>query len=129
MTIPEAVSLVLQAGALADDGGILILDMGKPVRIRDMAYRLIRLSGYVPEKEIEVVYTGLRPGEKIYEELVNREEALLSTSNSLIHVGKQIDLPRDFTERLEGLRLAIADEDADVRELLHDLVPTYEYNK
>lgn len=126
MTIPEAVSLVLQAGALADGGGILILDMGKPVRIRDMAYRLIRLSGYVPDKEIKVVYTGLRPGEKIFEELVNREESLLSTSNSLIHVGKQIDLPENFPERLESLRLAIASEDADVRALLRELVPTYD---
>ena len=126
MTIPEAVSLVLQAGALADDGGILILDMGKPVRIRDMAYRLIRLSGYVPDKEIKVVYTGLRPGEKIFEELVNREESLLSTSNSLIHVGKQIELPDNFTEQLEGLRQAIANEDADVRALLRELVPTYD---
>ena len=126
MTIPEAVSLVLQAGALADDGGILILDMGKPVRIRDMAYRLIRLSGYVPEKEIKVVYTGLRPGEKIFEELVNREESLLSTSNSLIHVGKQIELPEDFMEQLENLRAAIANEDADVRALLRELVPTYD---
>ncbi len=126
MTIPEAVSLVLQAGALADGGGILILDMGKPVRIRDMAYRLIRLSGYVPDKEIKVVYTGLRPGEKIFEELVNREEALLSTSNSLIHVGKQIDLPENFMEQLENLRRAIASEDADVRALLRELVPTYD---
>jgi FlaA1/EpsC-like NDP-sugar epimerase len=126
MTIPEAVSLVLQAGALAEQGGILILDMGKPVRIRDMAYRLIRLSGYVPDKEIKVVYTGLRPGEKIFEELVNREEALLSTSNSLIHVGKEIDLPEDFLQKLESLRVSIADENADVRALLRELVPTYE---
>lgn len=126
MTIPEAVSLVLQAGALAEQGGILILDMGKPVRIRDMAYRLIRLSGYVPDQEIKVVYTGLRPGEKIFEELVNREEALLSTSNSLIHVGKEIDLPEDFMQKLESLRASIADEDADVRALLRELVPTYD---
>ena len=125
MTIPEAVSLVLQAGALADGGGIRILDMGQPVRIRDMAYRLIRLSGYVPDKEIKVVYTGLRPGEKIFEELVNREESLLSTSNSLIHVGKQIELPENFMEQLEHLRSAIASEDADVRALLRELVPTY----
>lgn len=126
MTIPEAVSLVLQAGSLAEQGGILILDMGKPVRIRDMAYRLIRLSGYVPDKDIQVVYTGLRPGEKIFEELVNKEEEVESTSNSLIHVGKEVDLPEDFMEQLEALRLAVADEDADVRALLRKLVPTYD---
>ncbi|MBQ7379736.1 MAG: polysaccharide biosynthesis protein [Clostridia bacterium] len=125
MTIPEAVSLVLQAGAMAEQGGILILDMGQPVRIRDMAYRLIRLSGYVPEKDIKVVYTGLRPGEKIFEELVDREETMLSGANSLIHVGKEADLPADFMDRLEGLRAAIADEDADVRALLCRIVPTY----
>ncbi len=125
MTIPEAVSLVLQAGALAEQGGILILDMGQPVRIRDMAYRLIRLSGYVPEKDIKVVYTGLRPGEKIFEELVNRDENTLSTSNSLIHVGKEASLPENFMEQVEALRRAIADEDVDVRTLLCELVPTY----
>ncbi len=125
MTIPEAVSLVLQAGALAKQGGILILDMGKPVRIRDMAYRLIRLSGYVPEKDIKVVYTGLRPGEKIFEELVNRDETTRSTSNSLIHVSKEASLPANFMEQVEALRLSIANEDADVRALLCGIVPTY----
>lgn len=125
MTIPEAVSLVLQAGSLADQEGILILDMGKPVRIRDMAYRLIRLSGYVPDRDIKVVYTGLRPGEKIFEELVDHREALLATSNSLIRVDKQINLPADFLGRLQALGAVLQDEDADVRALLQQLVPTY----
>ena len=87
MTIPEAVSLVLQAGAYAGRGEIFVLDMGEPVRIDDLARNLIRLSGFEPDVDIEVRYTGLRPGEKLYEEMLMQEEGLRSTPNHLIHIG------------------------------------------
>lgn len=95
MTIPEAVALVLQAGALAKGGEIFVLEMGEPVKINDLARNLIRLSGYEPDRDIEIVYTGLRPGEKLFEELLMDEEGLHDTKSKLIHIGKPIEFDED----------------------------------
>ena len=129
MTIPEAVSLVLQAGAYAGNGEIFVLDMGKPVKIDELARNLILLSGHVPDGDIRVEYTGLRPGEKLYEELLMAEEGLKRTKNELIFVGQPLHLPRGFLDRVEKLE-AIADENKDnIRLLVHELVPTYQIQK
>ena len=96
MTIPEAVSLVLQASYYASGGEIFVLEMGEPVKIDDMARNLIRLSGYTPDVDIKIVYTGLRPGEKLYEELLMDEEGLKETENKLIHIGKPIEMDDDW---------------------------------
>lgn len=126
MTIPEAVSLVLQAGAYAKGGEIFILDMGEPVRIADLAQNLIRLSGYEPGRDIEIEYTGLRPGEKLYEELLMEDEGLSSTNNKLIFIGKQIDINADeFLKKVLELDNAAKEEVDDIRERLMDIVPTY----
>jgi len=130
MTIPEAVSLVLQAGAYAKGGEIFILDMGEPVKIADMARNLIKLSGYEPDIDIKIVYTGLRPGEKLYEELLMKEEGLQDTPNHMIHIGKPIELDEGtFFERLSHLKEEAYNETEDMRELVHELVPTYNYKK
>ena len=127
MTIPEAVSLVLEAGALAKGGEIFVLDMGEPVKIDDLARNLIRLSGYVPDRDIQIVYTGLRPGEKLYEELLMDEEGLQDTENKMIHIGKPIDFDEEtFLARLEELGQAVTNETKDVRRLLKEIVPTYQ---
>lgn len=128
MTIPEAVSLVLQAGAYAKGGEIFILDMGEPVRIADMAKNLIKLSGYEPDVDIKIEYTGLRPGEKLYEELLMEEEGLQDTPNHMIHIGKPIEMNEDtFVERLINLKEAAYGETDDIRSLIKELVPTYQY--
>ena len=128
MTIPEAVSLVLQAGAYAKGGEIFILDMGDPVRIADMAKNLIKLSGYEPDVDIKIEYTGLRPGEKLYEELLMEEEGLQDTPNHMIHIGKPIEMNEDtFVERLINLKEAAYGEIDDIRSLIKELVPTYQY--
>ena len=128
MTIPEAVSLVLQAGAYAKGGEIFILDMGEPVRIADMAKKLIKLSGYEPDVDIKIEYTGLRPGEKLYEELLMKEEGLQDTPNHMIHIGKPIEMNEDtFVERLINLKEAAYGETDDIRSLIKELVPTYQY--
>lgn len=128
MTIPEAVSLVLQAGAYAKGGEIFILDMGEPVRIADMAKNLIKLSGYEPDIDIKIEYTGLRPGEKLYEELLMEEEGLQDTPNHMIHIGKPIEMNEDtFVERLINLKEAAYGETDDIRSLIKELVPTYQY--
>ncbi len=128
MTIPEAVSLVLQAGAYAKGGEIFILDMGEPVRIADMAKNLIKLSGYEPDVDIKIEYTGLRPGEKLYEELLMEEEELQDTPNHMIHIGKPIEMNEDtFVERLINLKEAAYGETDDIRSLIKELVPTYQY--
>lgn len=127
MTIPEAVSLVLQAGAYAKGGEIFVLDMGEPVKIVDLAKNLIFLSGYKPDEDIRITYTGLRPGEKLYEELLLAEEGMQDTDNKLIHIGKPIDMDEDrFMEQLAELRDYVVEEPDDIREWVKRIVPTYE---
>lgn len=130
MTIPEAVSLVLQAGAYAKGGEIFVLDMGEPVKIADLAKNLIRLSGYKLGEDIEIEYTGLRPGEKLYEELLMDEEGLQDTENKMIHIGKPIDMDEEkFMHQLIQLRDA-ANEDSDaIRAMVKEIVPTYQMPK
>ena len=126
MTIPEAVSLVLQAGASAKGGEIFVLDMGEPVKIVDLAENIIRLSGYTPYKDIDIKFTGLRPGEKLYEELLMDEEGLEATANNLIHIGKPIDINEDdFFAGLEELSEIMYDDNADVRRVVKKIVKTY----
>ena len=128
MTIPEAVSLVLQAGAYAKGGEIFVLDMGKPVKILDLAKNLIRLSGYKVDEDIKIVFTGLRPGEKLYEELLMDEEGLQNTENELIHIGNPIEFDEDtFFVQLRNLKDATESEcsDEDVKKLIKEVVPTY----
>lgn len=128
MTIPEAVSLVLQAGASAKGGEIFVLDMGKPVKILTLAENLIRLSGYKPYEDIEIKFTGLRKGEKLYEELLMSEEGLQNTENELIHIGKPIDIDEKvFIDTLNKMQNIMYDDGADVRELVKLIVPTYNY--
>ncbi len=126
MTIPEACRLVMEAGVLAKGGEIFVLDMGNPVKIDDLARKLIKLSGYVPDRDIKIKYTGLRPGEKLYEEMLMDEEGLQSTENSLIHIGKPLVFDGDaFLERLNGLYQEAYSETEDMKELIAELVPTY----
>ena len=126
MTIPEAVSLILQAGAYAAGGEIFVLDMGDPVRIDDLARNMIRLSGFEPDVDIEVVYTGLRPGEKLYEELLLDEEGLEKTKNELIYIGHPIEFDETaFREGLESLREEAADNSDHIREAIKRMVPEY----
>lgn len=128
MTIPEAVSLVLQAGAYAKGGEIFVLDMGEPVRIDDLAKNMIRLSGYKPDIDIKVEYTGLRPGEKLYEELLMKEEGLLETENKLIYIGKPIEIdPYEFETKLLNLKKIAYKEDSDIRRYVKEIVETYNY--
>ncbi len=129
MTIPEAVSLVLQAGAYAKGGEIFVLDMGEPVRILDLAKNLIRLSGYKVDEDIRIEFTGLRPGEKLYEELLMDEEGLQDTANRMIHIGKPIEIDEmKFFAQLKTLKEESRGENIDVRPLIQEIVPTYRYN-
>ena len=126
MTIPEAVSLVLQAGAFARGGEIFVLDMGKPVKIDDLARNMIRLSGFVPDVDIPVVYSGLRPGEKLYEELLMNEEGLTKTANDLIYIGHKTDFDQNLLyESLDALAQMKEGQDTQLRRQLMELVPTY----
>ncbi|MBR1439595.1 MAG: polysaccharide biosynthesis protein [Lachnospiraceae bacterium] len=126
MTIPEAVSLVLQAGAYAKGGEIFVLDMGEPVKIYDLACNLIKLSGYTPNEDIMITFTGLRPGEKLYEEMLMEEEGLQDTDNHMIHIGKPIEMDEDeFFEKLADLAKSVNAESDEVRRLVQEIVPTY----
>ena len=128
MTIPEAVSLVLQAGAYAKGGEIFILDMGEPMKILDLATNLIKLSGYRVGEDIKIEFTGLRPGEKMYEELLMNEEGLQETANKMIYIGKPIEYDAEvFEEQLERLRQCSLDEESDIRGMVKEIVPTYHY--
>lgn len=130
MTIPEAVSLVLQAGAYAKGGEIFVLDMGEPVKIDDMARNLIRLSGFEPDVDIPIVYTGLRPGEKMYEECLRKEEGLQKTANDLIFIGKPIEFDEEkfFGELVELKKLAYEDG-TDIKQAVREIVPSYQGTK
>lgn len=126
MTIPEAVSLVLQAGTYAKGGEIFILDMGEPVKIDTLARNLIKLSGYEPDVDMPLVYTGLRSGEKLFEEKLMAEEGIQNTANRLIHIGKPIPFKVDvFLQQLENLATASYDNDKDIVKLVEEMVPTF----
>lgn len=127
MTIPEAVSLVLQAGVYAKGGEIFVLDMGEPVKIDTMARNLIRLSGYEPDVDIKIEYTGLRPGEKLYEELLMKEEGLQETANKMIHIGRPIEMDDALLkEQLFQLEIACREETPDMKDIIARIVPTYQ---
>ncbi len=129
MTIPEAVSLVLQAGAYAKGGEIFVLDMGQPMKILDLAVNLIKLSGYKPGEDIEIKFTGLRPGEKMYEELLMDEEGLKQTANKMIFIGKPIEFDEEkFFGQLERLQKAVKQEVEDIRPIVREITGTYHYN-
>ena len=126
MTIPEAVSLVLQAGAYAHGGEIFVLDMGEPVKIADLAKNLIRLSGYTLGVNMEIKYTGLRPGEKLYEELLTKEEGLQKTANDLIFIGKPLEFDEvHFLSQLRELEKAAMEESPDIKEKVAGIISTY----
>ncbi len=128
MTIPEAVSLILQASYYAAGGEIFVLEMGEPVKIDDMARNLIRLSGYTPDVDIKIVYTGLRPGEKLYEEMLMEEEGMRETQNKKIHIGRPIEMDDEwFLEKLYELDEASREESGRIKELVSQVVPTYKY--
>ena len=126
MTIPEAVSLVLQAGLLAQGGEIFVLDMGQPVKIYDLAVNLIKMKGYVPERDIKIEVIGLRPGEKLYEELLMDEEGLKKTDNQLIFIAKPIEMDFEKFESSVGeLINAAENNDASIKELTKKICDTY----
>jgi FlaA1/EpsC-like NDP-sugar epimerase len=135
MTIPEAVSLVMLAGTYAHGGEIFVLDMGKPVKIVTLAENLIRMYGKEPYKDVQIKFTGLRPGEKLKEELLMNEEGLQKTSNKLIFIGKQIEIDSSkFIQQLRKLRdAAFENDELGTVQALHEIVPTFvkpeEYNK
>ncbi len=130
MTIPEAVQLVLQAGAYAKGGEIYVLDMGEQVRIYDLAEKLIKLSGYVPNEDIEIKVTGLRPGEKLFEERLMAEEGMTKTANEMISIGKPLEFDDEkFYESLEEMKELAYDEHSDIKFSVKKVVPTYIYKE
>ena len=130
MTIPEAVSLVLQAGAYANGGEIFVLDMGEQVRIYDLAVNLIKMSGLEPDKDIEIKVTGLRPGEKLYEERLMAEEGLEKTANDRISIGKPIEMDDELLfATLEKLYNEAYAESEQMKDLVKELVPTYKIDR
>lgn len=130
MTIPEAAQLVLQAAAYANGGEIFVLDMGSPVKIYDLARKMISLSGFKPDVDIDIVFTGLRPGEKLYEELLMDEEGLKKTQHDKIFVGQPIDIDeKQLSEKLEQLKAAIPQDNETIKKIMSEVVPTYHYKK
>ncbi|MGN1018425.1 MAG: UDP-N-acetylglucosamine 4,6-dehydratase family protein, partial [Oscillospiraceae bacterium] len=126
MTIPEAVQLIFQANAYANGGEIFVLDMGEPVRIDDLARNMIRLSGFEPDVDIMVEYTGLRPGEKLYEELLMSGEGLRKTKNDLIYIGSEVDFDKpEFEENLMELKAIDETSERELRDKIAQIVPTY----
>lgn len=126
MTIPEAVSLVLQAGTYAKGGEIFVLDMGAPVKIDTLARNLIKLSGYKPDVDIKVEYTGLRPGEKLFEDKLMAEEGMKTTPNHLIHIGNPIPFDTDrYLSDLEPLMKAAYENDEHIVERVEQMVSTF----
>ncbi len=131
MTIPEAVSLVLEAGAMAKGGEIFVLDMGAPVKITTLAENLIRMYGKIPYEEVPIVFTGLRPGEKLFEELLMDEEGLKSTANKKIFIGNQISIDADDMLKKLGVlhEYAEANDAEKTVETLSELVPTFNHQR
>jgi FlaA1/EpsC-like NDP-sugar epimerase len=131
MTIPEASGLVMQAGAMAKCGELFVLDMGKPIKILDLAENMVRLSGFTPYIDIDIIETGLRPGEKLYEELLIKTEKLSKTDNDLIFIEKDEPIPREeIEEKLSFLRSVIArtessSDSEEIKEAMMRVVPTY----
>ena len=130
MTIPEAAQLVLQAASYAKGGEIFVLNMGKPVRIYDLAKKIISLSGFRPDVDVKIVFTGLRPGEKLYEELLMDEEGLTKTAHSKIFIGKQIDITEDeLKDKLAKLESVLHADVETVKDMMEQVVPTYKRNR
>jgi len=128
MTIPEASKLVMQAGAMAKKGDLFVLDMGKPIKIIDLAENMIRLSGFVPYKDIDIVEIGLRPGEKLYEELLMNEEGLKTTNHNKIFVGQPVEITmEELDEILNKLRSVISKTPEEIKKAISEVVPTYTY--
>ncbi len=129
MTIPEAISLVLTAGGFAKGGEIFVLDMGEPVKIKDLAENLIRLSGFVPNKDIKIEYTGLRPGEKLFEELLMGEEGMKKTKSKKIYIGSSIEFDQDeFNEQLRLLYdYSQSNDKIMIEKTLEKIVPTFNH--
>ena len=125
MTIPEAVSLVIQASVYAKGGEIFVLDMGSPVKIYDLAKQIIRYQGYKPGVDMEIKITGLRPGEKMYEEMLMKEEGMKSTPNKLIHIGKPLDIQPGFLGQLDDLIRASKGNPDDIKQSVAKIVKTY----
>jgi len=126
MTIPEAVSLVIQAGMYAKGGEIFVLDMGEPVKIDELARNLIKLSGHKPDEDIKIVYTGLRPGEKLFEEKLMAEEGLLKTPNNLIHIGLPIPFVIEtFLAQLKDLMTDAYNNKKNIKDDVQQIVTTY----
>ena len=130
MTIPEAVSLVLQSAVYADNGNVFVLDMGEPVKIRELAERMIELSGYEVDKDIKIEYIGLRPGEKLYEELLMEEEGMEKTANNLIYIAPPMSWSREYIrESLKKLRIAVAEyNQQEIIQVLEEIVPTFNHD-
>ena len=129
MTIPEAVSLVLEAGHYAQGGEIFVLDMGEPVRIGDMARNLIKLSGFTPDVDIKIEYTGLRPGEKLFEELLMDEEGMKKTKNRMIYIGNPLEMDDEvFEQQIMQLDQASRLESEEIKTIVASIVPTYNPN-